>query len=190
MADKPSVAPGATKAQKAQKEQTDSHQGRKGSEGWKRFYRRKPRQGRRTPFPPFAPVGKFRAGAIHRGGVVSAFRQAQGREATRLRRGSPAAGSAKGDQGIGATRWRGRAGHPESRHYALWSSLIIPPGQADVSCDRASMMPTTPLEWLIAIIAAIVGLLYAFDGWTSTGAAKSFKDSPRLKNLKYALGGF
>lgn len=52
------------------------------------------------------------------------------------------------------------------------------------------MMPTTPLEWLIAVIAAIVGLLYAFDGWTGTGAAKSFKDSPRLKNLKYALGGF
>jgi hypothetical protein len=51
-------------------------------------------------------------------------------------------------------------------------------------------IPTTALEWLIAAIAVIVGFIYAFDGWTSTGTTKSIKDSPRLKNLKYALGGF
>lgn len=51
-------------------------------------------------------------------------------------------------------------------------------------------MPTTPLEWCLALTGLVIGVLYAFDGWSSSSATKSLKDSPRLLNFKYAAGAF
>lgn len=52
------------------------------------------------------------------------------------------------------------------------------------------MMPATAWEWIMAVIGALIGLFYAFDGWSSTSATKSLKDAPRLVNFKYAIGTF
>ena len=52
------------------------------------------------------------------------------------------------------------------------------------------MMPATSWEWILALIGLVIGTIYAFDGWTSTTAAKSLKDSPRLVNFKYVIGTF
>lgn len=42
----------------------------------------------------------------------------------------------------------------------------------------------------MAVIGLLIGLFYAFDGWSSGVAAKSLKDSPRVVNFKYAVGTF
>lgn len=51
-------------------------------------------------------------------------------------------------------------------------------------------MPATPWEYCIAVVGLLIGLFYAFDGWSSTGTTRSLKDSPRVVNFKYAIGAF
>ncbi len=51
------------------------------------------------------------------------------------------------------------------------------------------MWPQTSFEWIFALIGLLVGCAYAFDGWRGGAATKGLKDSPRIQDLRYALGG-
>ena len=50
------------------------------------------------------------------------------------------------------------------------------------------ILPASPLEACLFIIGVAMGLLFALDGWSGSKATKSLKDSPRLRNFKYAAG--
>jgi len=50
------------------------------------------------------------------------------------------------------------------------------------------VLPASPLEACLFIIGVAMGLLFALDGWSGSRTTKSLKDSPRLRNFKYAAG--
>ena len=50
-------------------------------------------------------------------------------------------------------------------------------------------LPTSPLEVCLLLLGVCMGFLFALDGWTGTDSQKppkSLKDSPRVRNFKYA----
>jgi hypothetical protein len=46
-----------------------------------------------------------------------------------------------------------------------------------------------PLYAFVGLVGFVVGIFYGFDGWRADTKEVDFKDSPRLKNLVWVLGG-
>jgi hypothetical protein len=51
------------------------------------------------------------------------------------------------------------------------------------------VIPQSESEWIGLIAGIIIGLIYAFDGWGAYSGPGQLKDSLRIKNLKFVVGG-
>ncbi|HEV3383212.1 MAG TPA: hypothetical protein VG097_00275, partial [Gemmata sp.] len=48
---------------------------------------------------------------------------------------------------------------------------------------------TNPVYAFGALVGLAIGAFYGFDGWRGSTADMEFKDTPRMKNLLWVLGG-